>query len=134
MQFSIADPANPSATPDELIEKFKIFVGDHSFGDDDDEELDTLHSGDMDDEEDDDENEEDVSDETDDPTIPESVEKKKKKVHLAKLKKKKKARAYEFSGGSDVVGIVYLEIQKLTDLPPERNSTLLRLLNSMKTH
>jgi len=30
---------------------------------------------------------------------------------------------YEFSGGSEVVGIVFLEIGKITDLPPERNMT-----------
>jgi phosphatidylserine decarboxylase len=136
LQFSIVDPTNASATPEELIEKFKTFVGDHAFGDDDDEELDTLISGDLDEEDEEheyDENEEDASDETDDPTKPESIEKKKKKLRLARLRKKKKARAYKFSGGSDVVGIVYLEIQKITDLPPERNSMSSTLRQDFET-
>lgn len=77
------------------------------------------------DEEDDDYDEKDLetSDETDDPTKPAGTEKRKKKLRLARLKKKSKKRAYEFSGGSDVVGIVFLDIGKITDLPPERNST-----------
>ena len=36
-----------------------------------------------------------------------------------RLKKKTEARAYEFSGGT---GIVFLDIVKITDLLPERNS------------
>lgn len=73
---------------------------------------------------DDDEEEKDLetSDETDDPIKAGGTEKQKKKLRLARLKKKTKARAYEFSGGTDVVGIVFLDIVKITDLPPERNS------------
>lgn len=80
---------------------------------------------DKDEDDDDDDNEEkdlETSDETDDPTKPASTEKRKKKLRLARLKKKSKKRAYEFSGGSDVVGIVFLDIGRITDLPPERNS------------
>lgn len=76
---------------------------------------------DEDDDDDDDEKDLETSDETDDPTKPVSKEKRKKKLRLARLKKKSKKRAYEFSGGSDVVGIVFLDISKITDLPPERN-------------
>jgi phosphatidylserine decarboxylase len=80
--------------------------------------------GDDKDEDDDDDNEKDLetSDETDDPAKPASTEKRKKKLRLARLKKKSKKRGYEFSGGSDVVGIVFLDIGRITDLPPERNS------------
>lgn len=76
------------------------------------------------DDDDDDEEEKDLetSDETDDPIKAGGTEKQKKKLRLARLKKKTKARAYEFSGGTDVVGIVFLDIVKITDLPPERNS------------
>ena len=65
----------------------------------------------------------DTSDETDDATKPEAVEKRKKRLRLKRLKRKTKARAYEFTGGSDVIGIAFLEIEKITDLPPERNGT-----------
>lgn len=75
-----------------------------------------------DDEEDDEEVDLETSDETDDPIKSGGTEKRKKKLRLARLKKKTKARAYEFSGGTDVVGIVFLDIVKITDLPPERNS------------
>jgi len=44
-------------------------------------------------------------------------------LRLRGLRKKKQAGAYEFGGGSEVVGIVFLEIGKVTDLPPERNMT-----------
>ena len=70
---------------------------------------------------DDEEEEEDISDELEDPSTPEAVEKRKKRLRLRRLKKKAKARTYEFSGGSDCVGIIFLEIGRITDLPPERN-------------
>lgn len=86
-----------------------------------------------DDEEDDEEDEKDLetSDETDDPIKAGGTEKRKKKLRLARLKKKTKARAYEFSGGTDIVGIVFLDIGKITDLPPERNSRFLTVLHDM---
>lgn len=56
-----------------------------------------------------------------DGAVADPVEKKKRK-RLAGLKKKAKQRAYEFSGESDVAGVLFIEIQKITDLPPERNS------------
>lgn len=87
-------------------------LGEENLEDDRDEE----------DDDDDDEKDLETSDETDDPTKPASTEKRKKKLRLARLKKKSKKRAYEFSGGSDVVGIIFLDIGKITDLPPERNS------------
>ena len=75
------------------------------------------------DEEDTDDRDVDTSDETEDLTKPETAEKRKKKLRLKRLKRKTKARAYEFTGngGSDVVGIAFLEIGRITDLPPERN-------------
>jgi len=56
-------------------------------------------------------------------TSADAAEKKRKKIKLRRLKRKSKARAYEF-GGSGCVGIVYLEIGRITDLPPERNGKL----------
>ena len=86
-------------------------------GEDDDEilRLDSIND-------DDEENNFETSDETDDPAKLGVAEKRKKKLRLARLRRKTKAMAYEFSGGTDVVGIVFLEIGKITDLPPERNS------------
>lgn len=70
------------------------------------------------------EKDEDTSDETDDPAKADVVEKKKKKKRLAVLRRKSLAqRAYEFTGkDSDISGIIFLEIRKITDLPPEKNS------------
>lgn len=85
------------------------------------------------DDDDDDEEEKDLetSDETDDPIKAGGTEKRKKKLRLARLKKKTKARAYEFSGGTDVIGIVFLDIGKITDLPPERNRRSPTVLHCM---
>ena len=83
------------------------------------------------DDEDHDEQELDTSDETDDPAKPEIAEKRKRKLRLARLKRKAKARAYEFTGASDVTGIAFLEIVKITDLPPERNGMKEPYCNSL---
>ena len=129
MQFALADPSNLSATPEEILQKFAVITAMISEGDnDEDDNLDKIESleGNDDDEEDDDEDDENIletSDETDDRAEPAVVEKEKRmrRLRLKRLKKKTKARAYQFTGGTDVVGIVFLEIGKITDLPPERN-------------
>lgn len=113
MQFSLTDPGNPLATPPEIYNKFKQLV---SSGDDEDEypQVPPNDLGDVD---------EETSDETDDPTKPEVVEKRRRRMRLARLKRKSlAARAYQFSGaGNGVQGIVFMEIVRVTDLPPERN-------------
>jgi phosphatidylserine decarboxylase len=67
--------------------------------------------------------EDETSDETDDPTRPEVVEKQKRRLRIARLKRKSiAARAYQFVGaGNGVEGIVFMEISKITNLPPEKN-------------
>ncbi|KAI9705074.1 MAG: hypothetical protein M1836_006857 [Candelina mexicana] len=121
LKFAIVDPADPSADPQQILRKFLHIAAISPGGEEDDEnELTQLESAEADANEDKDE---DTSDETDDPSKPGVAEKRKKKLRLAKLKKKTKARAYEFTGGSDCVGIVFIEIAKITDLPPERNMT-----------
>lgn len=130
LQFAAADPSNPAATAQEILEKLATFVNlsCSTPGADEDEDAKGLNEGTGGgngyDDEDDDDDEKDIetSDETDDPIKPGGTEKRKKKLRLARLKKKTKARAYEFSGGTDVSGIVFLDIVKITDLPPERNS------------
>lgn len=131
LQFAITDPANPSASAQDIFERFMAFVTMASVtpGAEDDEYTEGFNQADRelgdDEDEDDDDDDKDLetSDETDDPLKPGATEKekRKRKLRLAKLKKKTKARAYEFTGGSDIVGIVFLDISKITDLPPERN-------------
>ena len=123
----MADSANPAATELDILNKFKAITSG-SPSEEKEEDLSLSQSNSL--EEYGDDEDEDTSDETDDidPTKPEAVEKRKKKLRLKKLKRKSKARAYEFSGGSDVVGIIFLEIGRITDLPPERNGLPLQCL------
>ncbi len=105
--------SSPSPGPDEDDDARRSKIGSRGSDENNDDE---------EDDEEGDEKDQETSDETDDPIKPGGTEKRKKKLRLARLKKKTKARAYEFSGGTDVVGIVFLEIVRITDLPPERNS------------
>ncbi|KAI6714193.1 phosphatidylserine decarboxylase [Diplocarpon mali] len=126
LQFTLFDSSNVSASPAQILDKFRALTGGS--------DLDSVGTptrmpmgatsadlGDDDDYLDDDD--EEPSDETDDPTKPENAEKRRKKLRLKGLRKKKQLSGYEFTGGSEVVGIVFLEIGKITDLPPERNMT-----------
>ncbi|KAG0652832.1 Phosphatidylserine decarboxylase alpha chain [Hyphodiscus hymeniophilus] len=132
LQFTLLDSSNPSATPQQIMEKFNALVGvdlsDLGLLDASTPTRQTSHTsagGEAigEDEEEYCDDEEDPSDETDDPTKPEAIEKRKRKLRIKGLRKKKQSSGYEFTGGSDVVGIVFLEINKITDLPPERNMT-----------
>lgn len=134
IQFSLVDAANPAASPEEIYLKFRstILAAD---ADSSEESLSRLpsHEVNVDDDTDpelDDEEavdeagkDEETSDETEDQTKPD-LEKKKKRKKLKMLRRKSRAiRAYEFTGkDSDVSGIIFLEIGKITDLPPEKNS------------
>ncbi|OTB01460.1 hypothetical protein M426DRAFT_323479 [Hypoxylon sp. CI-4A] len=73
------------------------------------------------DDEDDDEN----LDEDDTPEDEEgNNEKRKRRLRIKGLKRKRRQNPYEFiNGGSDVVGLVFLEIMNINDLPPESNFT-----------
>lgn len=123
LQFTLFDSSNVGGTPAQVLQKFHAIAGvdisDVSLGTP--TRLASTTGGETeseyfyDDEE--------PSDETDDPTKPESAEKRRRKLRLRGLRKKKQAGAYEFGAGSEVVGIVFLEIGKITDLPPERNMT-----------
>ncbi len=123
MQFSLSDPSNPSATPQDIIQKFlamaAISPGPEA---DDSNDGSRSNSNDLNEDEDDDDKDLETSDETEEPSNLDGAEKKTKTLRLKRLRRKTKARAYEFSGGTDVVGIVFVEICKITDLPPERNS------------
>ncbi|KAL4809948.1 phosphatidylserine decarboxylase-domain-containing protein [Aspergillus unguis] len=120
LQFQLLDPSSPAASPIEVYQKFKTLA---SAGDDEDY-FPSLSSSTIP-EESAEERDEETSDETDDPTKPEVVEKRRRRLRLKRLKRKSlAARAYQFSGvGNGVQGIVFMEIVKVTDLPPERNVT-----------
>ncbi|PYH89091.1 phosphatidylserine decarboxylase Psd2, partial [Aspergillus ellipticus CBS 707.79] len=114
LQFSLIDAANPTAPATETYQKFRHLVG---AGEDEDEfpQIPSITLEDA----------EETSDETDDPTKPEVIEKRRRRLRLKRLKRKSlAARAYQFSGaGNGVQGIVFMEVVKVTDLPPERNVT-----------
>lgn len=119
LQFSLYDSSNPSATPDEIYQKFRTVVGS---GDDDDDTIiqpmpspDLVASDSTDDDDD---------DGTDEQNQPDVREKRRRRLRLARLKRRSlAARAYEFSGAKDgVSGIVFMEVSKVLDLPPEKNS------------
>ncbi|ELQ37230.1 phosphatidylserine decarboxylase [Pyricularia oryzae] len=66
----------------------------------------------------------DEPEEADDPNQPEVIEKRKRRLRIKGLKRKKRDNGFEFSNSSsDVVGIIFLEIRSITDLPPEHNFT-----------
>ncbi|KAI5462682.1 phosphatidylserine decarboxylase-domain-containing protein [Mariannaea sp. PMI_226] len=138
LQFTLLDTSDPSATPEKILDKFYSLVrcvpvtssrnitpsmtpslaptafpprsvpasSDTNAGDDDD------------DDDDDDEEEEE------DPSKPETAEKRRRRLRIRGLKKRRRQNPYAFMGnGSDVVGIIFLEIVRITDLPPEKNLT-----------
>lgn len=91
-----------------------------------DERLERLESGDQDDDEGYDQ--EDNTDETDENKTSDGSAKKKSRLRLAPLKKKAKKHGYEFSGATDVAGVLFVEIQRITDLPPEKNGKIMALI------
>jgi phosphatidylserine decarboxylase len=123
MQFSLIDTYHPAATEEETLRKYKsVITASYEESDEilsraptaEDEEGATENGDDA-------ENDHETSDETDEPSG--KVAKKEKKKRMARLRRKSIAvRAYEFVGGAgDVSGIIFMEILKITDLPPERN-------------
>lgn len=125
LQFTLFDTTNLTASPASTLEKFRQLAGVVDLGESGTPmtQSDSRTPGEDGDEGGYFDEDERSSDETDDPTKPENIEKRKRKIRLRGLRKKKSAGGYEFSGGSEVVGIVFLEIGKITDLPPEKNMT-----------
>jgi hypothetical protein len=129
LQFSLADPSNPSANPQQLIQKLSTLIGSGlpDFGAEDD-----LQEGDEGEEGDD--SDKLALDEQETPPdndgTPETEEKKKRRLRIARLKKKAKLQGYEFTNGSAVAGVLFIEIQKINDLPPERNGKLSRRIEA----
>lgn len=145
LQFTLFDSTNRVATPKQVFDKFNALIGsvpvagiDNSVsgtpartpmlrptsaprsvppqaassrsGLTDDELLEEL--------------DEDTATDIDDPTQPETAEKRRRRLRIKGLKRRRRRNPYAFTNGeSDVVGVIYLEIVKITDLPPESNLT-----------
>ncbi|WPH02357.1 Hypothetical protein R9X50_00522000 [Acrodontium crateriforme] len=126
--FSLHDPVNPVAAPQQILEKFYgLVAGSPADDDDDDELLSKMPTRELDYVSEGEYEERDPSDETDDgaregDTPPDDKQKRRRRQRL-KLKRRSKMKAYEFSGMSDVAGVLFLEINRITDLPPEKNMT-----------
>lgn len=117
VRFSLIDTSNPSATAQQLLQKFVSLTG----GTPDLEDDDDSKSGD---------DEGDASSEIEDSKKEESAEKKEKKLKMKKMKRRATLKGYEFTGSSEVAGVLFLEIVKVTDLPPERNGKFNTLIGS----
>lgn len=127
LQFTLYDSTTPGATSQQIMEKFWSIEGAEP------EAITPTKPGngasragvprDEDDEDDDLDEEEEPSDETEDPSKPETVAKRRRRMRIKGLKKRKQHQLYNFNENSDVVGIIFLEIGKITDLPPEKNLT-----------
>lgn len=120
VQLTIVDTSNPAASTTDILNKFRAITAGTPSGEELEDELRLTQTDSLLDEDEDDEDEDSV-DEAEDLSKPEVIEKRKRRLRMKRLKRKAKAHAYEFSGGTDCVGIVFLEIGKVTDLPPERN-------------
>lgn len=137
LQFTLYDTTNLNASSREILDKFSIILGSipgttpgttplltpssipsvnplaaagvvaEEAGDEDDEDLTDLDE-----------------EESEDPSKPETAEKRRRRLRIKGLKRRRRQNPYAFNnGGSDLVGIIYLEIGKITDLPPESNLT-----------
>lgn len=113
IQFSLADPTNPSATPEQILDKLWGLLGNGELSAEDEARLARAESSDIEDDE--------VVSELEEDATPEQKARKKRRLRLARLKRKAKERGYEFTGGTDVAGVLFVEIQRITDLPPEKN-------------
>lgn len=145
LQFTLFDSTNKAATPREVLDKFNSLLASVPVPNGDSgtatpsrspgmaptsnprsapaPELLSSRSGSTDDE-DDAELDDDSSSDIDDATKPETIEKRKRRLRIKGLKSRRRQNPYAFTNGdSDVVGIIFLEICKITDLPPEHNLT-----------
>ncbi|KAM3474139.1 hypothetical protein MY8738_008022 [Beauveria namnaoensis] len=145
LQFTLLDTNNPASPHQETMERLQSLIrsvpvasgsqaGSASvtpaatttphadplaeFVDDDDEEISDYE------EDSNDEGEGEAEGEDEDASKPETAEKRRRRLRIRGLKRKNRRAAYAFTNGdSDVVGIIYLEICRVTDLPPEHNLT-----------
>lgn len=121
IQFSLIDPVNLSAPPNQVLQKFLAIAGQTPSPDEEDEDFLLRGDSNATDIEDEDESSDEAQDES---KKAEKREKRRRRLRLAKLRKKaKQLSGYEYSSNGDVAGVLFLEIQRITDLPPERNGS-----------
>ncbi|EME50121.1 hypothetical protein DOTSEDRAFT_68851 [Dothistroma septosporum NZE10] len=130
LSFTLTDPINTAATPSQIMQRFNGLVSEPGEDEDDDEPevLRRVGSNGLEDLDEEDDDEKDPSDETDDGTrtptgTPDEKQKNRRRRKLKRLRHKTKLKAYEFGSTSDVAGVLFLEINRVTDLPPEKNMT-----------
>ena len=146
LQFTLVDTTNKDATNEQIFEKFSLITGAAAAVADSPRNptpsrtpiLSPTRKGkspspspslgerdaDDNDEEEEDEVNEDEMPEDEDPSKLETAEKRKRRLRIKGLKRKKRENLYEFTNSdSDVVGIIFLEISNIVDLPPESNLT-----------
>jgi phosphatidylserine decarboxylase len=114
LQFTLYDPTSTSAASEQILDKLYALLGNGDLTPEEEARLSRMDSSELDDDDD------QVS-ELEEGATPEQTAKKKRRLRLARLKRKAKEHGYEFTGGSDVAGVLFVEIQKITDLPPEKN-------------
>ncbi|KAG5930792.1 hypothetical protein E4U53_002124 [Claviceps sorghi] len=137
LQFTLFDTTNVGASPREVLDKFWTLIGtlpgtspsttsllspssSHAAS----SGLARQDEHEQGFEEDDDELTEFDDEESEDPSKPEAAEKRRRRLRIKGLKKRRRDNPYAFNNGySDVVGIIFLEILRITDLPPESNLT-----------
>lgn len=102
----ILAPTKPGTSPPPPLNR--IATGDTTAEDDEDYEV-----------------YDDETPEEEDLNKPENIEKRKRRLRIKGLKRKKRDNPYEFlnGGSNEVVGLIFLEIVKITDLPRESNFT-----------
>ncbi|KAH7026119.1 phosphatidylserine decarboxylase-domain-containing protein [Microdochium trichocladiopsis] len=136
LQCTIYDSTNKNSSDEEILEKLRLLAassvpeaggssGMTSTAEGrSDSDLSPSLVPDMSPEDEDEDYFDDETPEDEDPTKPEAIEKRKRRLRVKGLKRKKRNNPYEFlNGGSDVVGLVFLEISRISDLPPESNLT-----------
>lgn len=123
IQFSLIDTSNPAAAPEQIVQKFLAIAGSSSSPDESDENV-LLRADSAGTDLDDDDESESSNEAGDETKIEAKREKRRKKLRMARLKKKaKQLSGYEYSDKSEVAGVLFLEVQNITDLPPEKNVT-----------
>ncbi|KAH7326307.1 phosphatidylserine decarboxylase-domain-containing protein [Stachybotrys elegans] len=140
LQFTLVDTENPSATPETILEKLSNLIksvpvdssrnatpsmtpnlapqkiprsapassSDANVDEEDEEDLEEFDS--------------ETPDDVDD-AKPETAERRRRRLRIKGLRKKRRQNPYAFTSDSSVVGVIFLEIAKITDLPPEHNLT-----------
>lgn len=132
LKFTLFDPLNTAASSHHVLQKFHGVVTDLQNAVAAEEghpdralegTLSQTNSWELEDlDEDDEEDETDEGTRTPSTTAADTVRsKRRKKIKAIKLRNKR--NTYEFGGMSDVAGVFFLEINRITDLPPEKNMT-----------